>query len=226
MKCALIKKIQEEKNIYSFVFKPEHKILWKAGQYIFLNIPHKNPDDRGETRHFTISSSPYEENITVTTKFDFKNGSSFKKALLNLDEGKTIEISEPEGDFIIRDLKSKYTFIAGGIGITPYRSIILDIINRGKENNIILMYFCKAREIIFKNIFDKVEEKYNSIKINYITEPRRVNENIIKSMVEDFRERFFYASGPLLMVQAVQSVLSNLNIGEKNITIDYFPGYE
>jgi len=226
MKGALIKKIQEAKNIYSFVFKPEHKILWKAGQYIFLNIPHKNPDDRGETRHFTISSAPYEENIMVTTKFDFKNGSSFKKALLNLDEGKTIEISEPEGDFLIKKLKSKYAFIAGGIGITPYRSILLDLINRGKENDIILLYFCKAREIIFKNIFDKAEEKYNSIKINYITEPRRVSEDIIKSVVGDFRERFFYASGPLLMVQAVQSVLSNLNIGEKDIIIDYFPGYE
>jgi glycine betaine catabolism B len=225
MNVTLIKKIQEAENIYSFLFKSENKLKWKAGQYIFLKIPHKNPDDRGEERHFTISSAPFEENIMITTKFDFKGGSSFKKALLQLNEGGSIEMYNLEGDFIIRDSRSKYVFIAGGIGITPYRSIMMDLVNRGKKADIILLYFCKTSEIIFKDIFDKIERRNSKIKIHYITEPQRVNEDIIKSRVQDFNERILYASGPYLMVKAVEDVLSNLNVKEKNIIKDYFPGY-
>src|SRR4030042_1241439 len=66
MKLTLIKKIQESKDIYTFVFEPETPITWKAGQHIFLKIPHENPDARGEIRHFTISSAPLEKDLCIT----------------------------------------------------------------------------------------------------------------------------------------------------------------
>src|SRR4030066_2320569 len=148
MKLTLINKIQELKDIYAFVFAPEDPITWKAGQHIFLNIPHENPDTRGEIRHFTISSAPFEKDLFITTKFDFEKGSSFKKALLKLNQGSSIEGYNIGGNFIIKDLKAKYVFIAGGIGITPYRAILMDLANEGRISDVILFYCGKADGII------------------------------------------------------------------------------
>ncbi|MEA2015424.1 MAG: FAD-dependent oxidoreductase [Actinomycetota bacterium] len=226
MKITLIKKNRENENIYSFIFKPEEKVTWKAGQYIFLKIPHPEPDDRGEKRHFTISSAPHEENIAVTTKFDFKNGSSFKRALIKLKKADSIKASGPEGEFIIKNPGAKYAFIAGGIGVTPYRSIILDMEKRNIDTDTNLLYFCKKREIIFKDIFNEVEGKNRRLKVYYINEPHRIDKNIIKEKVSDFKERNFYISGPFSMVKAAEDVLSNLNVAKNLIKKDYFPGYK
>ena len=72
MELILIKKIKETRDSFSFVFKPEKKIYWKPGQCIFFKVPHENPDDRGITRPFSISSAPFEKEIMITSKFDFK----------------------------------------------------------------------------------------------------------------------------------------------------------
>src|SRR4030042_6046218 len=152
MKLTLINKIQESKDIYTFVFAPEEPITWKAGQHIFLKIPHENLDDRGEIRHFTISSAPFEKDLFITTKFDFVKGSSFKKALFKLNQGDSIEGFNLGGNFIIKDLDAKYVFIAGGIGITPYKSILMDLANEGRLPDVILFYCGKAEGLIFTDI--------------------------------------------------------------------------
>ncbi len=226
MKITLIKKIKEAENIFSFVFNSPKKVDWRAGQYIFLTIPHKNPDGRGEERHFTISSAPHEKNIIITTKFDFDNGSSFKKALFSLKEGSTIEASGPSGDFIIEDVEEKYVFIAGGIGITPYRSIIIDAENKNIGIDSMLLYFSKSKEVIFRDVFNEVEKRHKWLRVSYINEPVRINKEIIKEKVADFGKRKFYISGPFSMVKAAEGVLSELRIDKSSIIKDYFPGYK
>jgi len=226
MKVTLIEKIRETQDIYSFIFKPEKQVTWEAGQHIFLKIPHPNPDNRGIIRHFTISSAPFEKNISITSRFDIEKGSSFKKALLKLKTGSAVEAFNLRGNFTIKDLKAKYVFIAGGIGITPYRSILLDLINKDRSPDIVLLYCCKAEGIIFKDILDEMEDKYKWLKIHYIIEPKLISGEIIKNKVPDFKERIFYISGPLIMVKIVEEILSKLNIGKSSILKDYFPGYE
>jgi glycine betaine catabolism B len=226
MKITLIKKNKESENIFSFVFEPEKEVKWKAGQYLFLKIPHRNPDDRGEKRHFTISSAPHEKNIMITTKFDFENGSSFKKALINLEEGSTIEASGPSGDFIIEYLEEKYAFIAGGIGVTPYRSMIFDMETKNSGIDSILLYFSKSKEIIFKDIFNEIEKRNDWLRVEYINEPVRISREIIKEKVADFGRRKFYISGPFKMVKAAEDILPDLKIKKSSIIKDYFPGYK
>ena len=60
MKLKLIAKKTEKKEIKTFVFEPEKKIKWIAGQYLIYSLPHENPDIRGKMRFFTISASPFE----------------------------------------------------------------------------------------------------------------------------------------------------------------------
>jgi len=226
MKIILIKRIQEAKDVYSFIFKSEKQITWEAGQHIFLKIPHLNPDNRGIIRHFTISSAPFEKNISITSRFDIEKGSSFKKSLLKLRTGSTVEAFNLRGNFTIKDLKAKYAFIAGGIGITPYRSILLDLSNKKNSVNIILLYGNKEQDIVFKETLDAIESKYNWLKIHYIIEPQIIDEEIIENKVPDFKERIFYISGSLNMVKAIQNILLRLNIKESSILKDYFQGYE
>lgn len=225
MKLTLIKKIQESKSIYTFVFEPENPAAWKAGQYIFYKILHENPDDRGMVRHFTISSAPSEKNIFLTTKFDFENGSSFKKALFKLKQGSLVEGFNLGGDFIIKDLKAKYIFIAGGIGITPYRSILMDLVNEGRLLDVILFYSSKAEEIIFMDVFNEIKEKYKWPMVHFVIEPQLINGEIIKEKVPDCKDRIFYISGPMVMVSIVEEILLKLNIKNDSIVKDYFPGY-
>lgn len=225
MKLTLIKRIQESKDIYTFVFKPENPATWKAGQYIFYKIPHENPDDRGVSRHFTISSAPSEKNIFLTTKFDFENGSSFKKALFKLKQGSSIEGFNLGGDFIIKDLSAKYIFIAGGIGVTPYRSILMDLAHEGRLPDVILFYCSKVEGIIFTDVFNEIKEKYKWPLVHFVIEPQLINGEIIKEKVPDFKSRIFYISGPVVMVSIVEEILLKLNIENGRIVKDYFPGY-
>ncbi|OGD36473.1 hypothetical protein A2V94_06085 [Candidatus Atribacteria bacterium RBG_16_35_8] len=226
MKLTLIKKIQESKDIYTFVFAPENPIIWKAGQHIFLNIPHENPDARGEIRHFTISSAPFKKDLFITTKFDFEKGSSFKKALLKLNQGDSIEGFNLGGNFMIKDLKAKYVFIAGGIGITPYRSILMDLADEDRLPDIILFYCGKPEGFIFTDILDEIKKKYERLLVHFVIEPQLINGEIIKEKVPDLDDRIFYISGPMGMVKIVEEILLKLNIGKSNIVKDYFPGYD
>ena len=225
MKVILVKKRKETKDSYSFIFKPEKEISWKAGQHIFYKIQHENPDNRGDIRPFTIATAPYEKNIMLTSRFDFNQGSSFKKALFALKEGSIVEVFDFKGDFVIKDFKSNLVFIAGGVGITPYRSILLDLAHKRKKPEVILLYGNRDGDIIFKDTLDKLVNEYNWLKISYIIGPQFIDSDVIKKNVSDLYNNFYYISGPFKMVQIMRGLLLNMNIESKNIIEDYFPGY-
>jgi len=225
MQVELIKKIKESEDSFCLIFKPEKEVHWEPGQFIFYKIPHKDPDSRGIKRHFTISSAPYEKNLMLTSKFDFKKGSSFKRALYNLKLGSRIEAFDIRGDLVIKDINKRSVFIAGGIGITPYRSILLSFVHKGIRANITMLYGNKNKDIIFKDILDKLESDNDWLDINYIIEPQLIDSDVIKRNVSDVYHSAYYISGPLKMVKIIKSILLGMKIDQKNIVTDYFSGY-
>jgi ferredoxin-NADP reductase len=226
MQVELIKKIKETKDSFSFVFKPEKEVTWEPGQFIFYQIPHRQPDSRGIKRHFTISSAPYEKFIMLTSRFDFKNGSSFKKALFNLKPGDRIEAFDIKGNFVVSDINKKFVFIAGGIGITPYRSILLDFINRSASPDVAMLYGNKSSDIIFKDILDNIGSSNGWLDINYIIEPQLIDSDLIKRSVNDIYNSIYYMSGPPGMVKAIRDTLLGMKIEKENMVTDYFSGYD
>jgi ferredoxin-NADP reductase len=124
MKLKLSAKRPESPGVVSFIFQPQKPLKWKAGQFLHYVLNHASTDDRGSDRWFTIASAPYEKHVMITTRFTAKKGSTFKKTLKALKAGDTIEVSDLDGDFVVDDPKKNYVFIAGGIGITPFRSIL------------------------------------------------------------------------------------------------------
>ena len=140
MKMQLVSKLQETKDITSFIFEPEQEIKWLPGQFLHYNLPHKNPDNRGIERWFTIASAPFEGHIRLTTRQAEQGGSTFKKALFSLSIGAYVEADTPDGCFLINPAYKKHIFIAGGIGITPFRSMIFQANNDNNMPDIHLLY--------------------------------------------------------------------------------------
>ncbi|MBI2285225.1 FAD-dependent oxidoreductase [Candidatus Saccharibacteria bacterium] len=133
MKLKFVGKKKEEEHVYSFIFEPSNKVSWQPGQYLHYELPHPDTDDRGIERWFTISAPPYEKNIMLTTRFDSQRSSTFKKALHKLKPGQEVEAGEPRGDFLLEPDASRHVLIAGGIGVTPYRSMLLQLDHDGNK---------------------------------------------------------------------------------------------
>lgn len=225
MQAELIEKIIEAKDVVSFIFKPAEGLEWKAGQFIYYRLPHERPDNRGIVRHFTISSAPYEENIRLTTKFTENRGSSFKKMLIGLEPGDKLEMFAQEGSFTIDDTGAKYVFIAGGIGITPFRAILLDLAYKKKINDIILFYGTGETTIVFRDLLEDVRADNPGLAIEYVFSPKKIDYKMLEQQVSDLDERLFFISGPMMMVKKIKDSVIEKGIEDHKIKTDYFSGY-
>lgn len=225
MKLQLIEKKPEVPQVVSFIFEPKEPLTWQAGQYLHYVLHHEPTDDRGSDRWFTISAAPFEGHVMVTTRFSEDKGSSFKKALQNLKIGKSIEISFLEGDFVVIDPEKDYVFIAGGIGITPFRSIIKQLDHDGKPINVTLLYANRDQNIVFKEELEGIAAKNPNFKIHYIFSPEHIDETKIRNAVPDLQKPIFYVSGPEPMVENLGNLLKQMGITEDHIQQDWFPGY-
>jgi len=220
-------KIERTPGCFSFCFKPQTRITWKAGQYMQFTLPHENPDDRGISRYFTISSAPHEEYIMITTRYAGDSSSTFKKSLMNLEKGNDISAFPPQGEFVVDDFNKNIVLIAGGIGITPFRSIVLDLEYKKKlpELEIYLLYSNRDSGIVFRDEFDRIAVSVNTFRIRYIVSPERLDIELIKMAVLNYREKIYYISGPPGLVKSVEEALLDDGIDSSEIKLDYFPGY-
>jgi len=226
MKLKLTQKKQETSDCITFIFKPEQEITWQAGQFLQYDLPDSKADERGEKRFFTIASAPFEKNIQITTRVVPGDGSSFKQDLQKLEVGAEIEsISGPAGSFTLDDPEKNHVFLAGGIGITPFRSILLQLDHEQKPLKIIMLYANRNSEVVFKDEFDQLAKNHPELKIDYVIDPERIDVEKIKSLVPDLQTPIFYLSGPKPFVDWMKSNLEQLNVPTDQIKTDYFPGY-
>ena len=226
MKLKLIGKRQEAENITTFIFAPDPSadgFTWEAGQFMIYSLPHEKEDIRGRQRFFTISAAPFEKRPMISTRI-FPKPSSFKKKLNNLKIGDEINAKGPDGDFVVDNIEQNSVFLAGGIGITPYRSIILDLDHQNKPMNITLLFSNKTSDFPFRRELDEAAEKNSSLRVHYLN--KRVDENVIRELVPNVSDSIFYVSGPDAMVEEMLEVLKSLEIKEENIKSDYFSGYD
>lgn len=239
-KQKLILKLKERiaisENIYDFIFTSSEPLKFRAGQYLEWTLGHLRPDNRGVRRYFTVASSPTEPEIRVGVKF-YQSPSSFKKALGALYVGDEIVASHLAGDFTLpADTNKKLAFIAGGIGVTPFRSMIKYMLDTDEKRDAILLYSNKTvSEVAYKEIFDKAEIQLGLRTIYTIDKPEEnmpswccggfITAEMIAQDVPDYKERIFYISGPQSMVTAFKNILTKMGVQKKSIRTDFFPGF-
>ncbi len=229
--------VQITSDTAEFVFQPDMPIHFKPGQYLEWTLGHKKVDSRGNRRYFTIASSPTEKELMLGVKF-YPKPSSFKKALAYLNDGDTLIASQLSGDFVLpHNQKKKLVFIAGGIGVTPFRSMIKYLIDTKQKRDIVLIYANKTEaDIVYKNVFNLAAQAFG-LKVIYIISNLKdktipwmgrigyVDGKLIQEEIKDFRERTFYISGPPSMVSGMARTVKDLGLNSNHIKTDFFPGF-
>lgn len=229
----LKEKVQLGSGIYDFIFQPNRNFAFNAGQYVEWTLPHGYPDARGVRRYFTIASSPKEKFIHLGVKVP-ERASSFKTALVNLPIGGEVVVGGISGDFVLNK-NTKIMAVAGGIGVTPFRSMAMDIIDAGQKNDFVLFYAATSEvEFVYKDVF-KQAEKFGFKTVFIITgkdvpmdwqgERGFITEGMVKKYIPDYLERECYLSGPNVMVEAYKKLFKGMGISSSAIHTDYFPGY-
>lgn len=229
---TLTKRIRLTNDVYEFIFTSKHQITFSPGQYLEWTLPHDNHDNRGIRRFFTIASAPTKHEVRLSTKF-YKPASTFKKTLLSMHNGDTVIASQPSGDFVMpKDTQKKLVFIAGGIGITPFVSMVRGMIAENKSRDIVLLYVNKtAKDVAYGDTLNTATTNgvrtiyIFSDKPNNLTGDATINADVIRLQIPDFQERVFYISGPHNMVANIAIVLRTLDIPSSRTKVDYFPGF-
>jgi ferredoxin-NADP reductase/Na+-translocating ferredoxin:NAD+ oxidoreductase RnfD subunit len=224
-------------DIFEYVFAPSQKIAYAPGQYMEWTLGHDDPDSRGNRRFFTLASSPTERDLRLGVKF-YKDSSSYKRAMGAMDGNVQIVASQIAGDFtLLADPKQKCVFIAGGIGVTPFRSMIKYLLDTHQRRSIIQFYSNKTfGDIAYKDVFDKAEKELGIRTIYTVSDRRGLPPNWVGLLgrlqpawilryVPDYQERIFYLSGPNEMVDSFKSALHQLGIPPSQIKVDYFSGF-
>ncbi len=223
MKMKLIVSREQQSGVHTFVFEPSEPISWQPGQYMHYVLEHPNPDERGPERYFTIASAPYEKNIQITTRLAAERGSSFKRAIMNLANGDEIESDGPRGQFILRNGDYHHILIAGGIGITPYHSMLAQLNYDNKPSNVDLLYANNDDNFVFFAELTGWASQDPSLKIHKFVD-KHIEANDLKAYLDE-KNAVYYLSGPRAMVESYETLLPNLGVSKDNIMTDYFPGY-
>jgi len=222
--------------------KQKKELDYISGQYAFFDIGGVFNDPEGPLRHFTIASSPTENFIMISTRI---RDTPYKKRLSSLEEKRTkVKVRGPMGKFILHEDHSKpAVFLSGGIGVTPFRSMIKYATD--KQLPIKIVMFDSNRDennILYKNEFDEYLKINKNLKIIYaITgeggqpplghwegEIGRIDKPMITKYVseDDLNKSIFYICGPPAMLNAIQNILNEkLRIPKDRVKIEEFTGY-
>lgn len=220
-------------NTYEFSFVKPDGFTFKPGQYLEWMLPHDKNDSRGIRRYFTIASAPSESEVRLAVKVLPEKGSSYKTALCELDENEVLIASQLAGDFLLpADTETKLGMIAGGIGITPFRSHLKHMEISGQLFDTALLY-CVNQETELA-YFDEFSNMSGSIPLTVTPvvakdeethhEQGYVTKELLERRVPDYKERVWYISGPPPMVSAYKKMLRDAGVSSVNIKTDFFPG--
>jgi len=237
MRIRLKERHLETTDVMSFIFDVgDQQLEYRPGQFLHYELDALAfPDERGARRHFTISSSPTEKGVVMfTTRI---RGSGFKETLRQAPIGYELTCDTPNGEFILRqgETRLRHVFIAGGIGVTPYRSILRYSADMNEPLNVLMLYFNRSSaDIIFQQELESIARQMPTFSlVNVLTEPEegwmgkqgKLDESILRTFVPDPNGLCFWVSGPPAMVNACRELLELIGAKDQSIRTDRFLGY-
>lgn len=225
-------------NTYSFTFNLNNSgYEFKPGQYAHFTI--QDPvikDENGNSRPLSFASSPHHKNTILIAGRN--NHSVFIENMLSLVPGAEVFISEPEGDISLSPNESvENVFIAGGIGITPVRSIIEFATENDLKNKITLFYSNKSLlQSAFLNDFINWSEMNDNFRLitflddtknisgfdNVVFESGRIDSGKLKKHLKNFENKNYYLIGPPEMVDSMKELLIKEKVSEEKIKTEKF----
>lgn len=235
LKIISSKEIANGTNIFH-LSKPEG-FEYEPGQTIDLTlIDPKEMDAEGPVRTFSLVSAPHEPELMFATRM---RDSAFKRALKNAQPGMELAWDGPYGSFIMhRNASKPAVFLAGGIGITPFMSMIKNASHKKLDHQIYLFHSNHTPEDA-PFLSDLTEFTKQNPQFHYIPtmtdmdksssswsgERGFVDKSMIAKHVKDFATPIYYMAGPVGFVSAMRKMLVESKVDEDNIRFEEFPGY-
>ena len=215
---TLLSSLGEVGDIRTFVFETGG-LAWTAGQAQAYLLPQAGPTPVEHERWFTIASAPSEGVIHISTRV---SQSAFKQALNALKPGAEVECYDLGGKFVWEDVGEPVVLVAAGIGVTPFRSILLERQHMGKPLNATLLYFNRTNDIAFQDTLQDLAVAHPEFSVQTLV-GERVTAEAILNYAPQAKQQTVYLSGPKPMVLAVGAELESQGAVVKQ---DRFPGYD
>ena len=209
-------------DIYTFDFKPTKPTTWMAGQHGIFIINHEKINK--SIRPFSVASSPTEGIVKISVKIG-EQPSEYKQALLDMKQGQEFVMRGPVGGFYLNN-DTPTLFITGGIGVTPFRSIIKQLLDKdiNPTSKINMLYIADHNKYLYKDFFDAATNNLN-FEINYLSEIADFQTNLVQYIAINHNNAKYFVTGSKSMVQSVESILRKQGVKKKNIIKDTFIGY-
>jgi ferredoxin-NADP reductase len=238
MKATLKKKDMAAKlTCYAEFETKEERPDFQAGQYFYITLQPDDTEHQKElTHHISIVNSPNEKNVlALTTRLRLEE-SLFKRTLNDMAVGDEVEIGKIEGSFVLPETTDKpVVFIALGIGITPYISMLRWAFEENKPYDFTLFYSDNEIESMpfldeLKQMEQKHQDNFRFIQIvtddeNWSGEKRHVDADFLKDYSDNIKGQLYYISGPPKPVFLVRDNLKEVGVPEDQIKADDFFGY-
>src|SRR4051794_24006192 len=210
------------------------EVEFEAGQYFWVTLLDPPYDDeKGPRRHITVVTSPTERGVLgLCTRL---RDSAFKKTLAELEVGDEVEVEPPKGDWALpEDTSRPYVFIAGGIGITVFHSMLHYIADTGEPYRVTLVYSNRDRESTpFLAELQEFERTLPDFRLvltmtqdeGWEGESRYIGADLLRDQLGDVAEPTYLIAGPPPMVESVVEALSSAGVPEEQVLPDRFSGY-
>jgi ferredoxin-NADP reductase len=208
---------------------------YQPGQYFWVELldpPYT--DDKGPRRHISAVTSPTERGVIgLCTRI---RDSAFKRSLVELPIGAEVDVEQPQGKFVLpEDTSRPLVFVAGGIGITAFRSMLRYIQDERLPHRVTLIYSNRDRESTpFLDELEQIERTNANIRLivtmtndnAWTGERRRIDANFFKKYLgESLTDATYMVAGPPGMAEAATEELKKVGVNEQLITTDSFSGY-
>ncbi len=225
-------------DIMTFRFAKKEYPDYKPGQFAFFPLDNVK-DAKGPVRHFSLASSPTEDELVISTRI---RDTPYKQALSLLAPGAQVEISKPQGNFTLHEDHDKpAVLLSGGIGVTPFRSMIKYATDKQMRTRIVMFDSNRNEQnILYKNEFDRWARENKNLKVVYtITDDEpdkgdwpgergRIDKEMVTRHLtsQDRSAAMFYICGPPGMLEAMQKLLrTELQIPQERVKVEEFTGY-
>lgn len=233
----LLSRSEVAANTMAFQFQRPRNFLFRPGQFIDLNLPGlPGNGSHGLTHTFSIASSCFASDILLATRM---RDSSFKRALSVLPLGTEVSIRGPMGSFVLHsDVARPAVFLAGGIGVTPFLSMLFSIaiekhhppvflfyVNRHIEDAAFMDTLCNLEmstgNFHFVPTFTRIAAGEGGWK--GATGP--INAQMLSNCISNFQDPIYYVAGPPGMLAATVQTLDELDVPGEDIRTEHFVGY-
>jgi ferredoxin-NADP reductase len=223
---ALVAREELAEGTMAFRFTKPAGFAFKAGQSVSLALIEPPAEPNSARRTFSLASAPFEE-LMVATRM--REGSGFKRALKALPTGAKVRLTGPLGDMTLHDDAARAAvFIAGGIGITPFRSMLRQAEHDHLAHRLLLAYSNRRREhAAFLGELEDLERRNERFRLLAVMTDGdgTLDEQKLKGFVGDAPAPVYYLAGPPAMVEAMKAILARNGVGAHDIRSEEFFGY-